>query len=70
MSIIFFYYNVSWISCCELTVVWFVQIVNSVVMNHVSIADGCSIQGSIICSNVQLQERAALKDCQVTKNIV
>lgn len=34
-------------------------------MNHVTIGDGCSIQGSIICSNVQLQERAVLRDCQV-----
>jgi len=34
-------------------------------MNHVTIGDGCSIQGSVICSNVQLQERATLKDCQV-----
>lgn len=34
-------------------------------MNHVTIADGCSIQGSVICSNVQLQERVVLKDCQV-----
>jgi len=41
------------------------QVVNSVVMNHVSIGDCCSIQGSVICSNVQLQERAVLKDCQV-----
>jgi translation initiation factor eIF-2B subunit gamma len=41
------------------------QVVNSVVMNHVTIGDFCSIQGSVICSNVQLQERAILKDCQV-----
>lgn len=41
------------------------QVVNSVVMNHVTIGDCCSIQGSVICSNVQLQERAILKDCQV-----
>lgn len=41
------------------------QVVNSVVMNHVTIGDGCSIQGSVICSNVQLQERVVLKDCQV-----
>lgn len=34
-------------------------------MDHVTIADGCSIQGSVICSNVQLQERAVLRDCQV-----
>lgn len=34
-------------------------------MNHVTIGDGCSIQGSVICSNVQLQERVVLKDCQV-----
>jgi translation initiation factor eIF-2B subunit gamma len=40
-------------------------VVNSVVMNHVTIGDGCSIQGSVICSNAQLQERAVLKDCQV-----
>jgi len=41
------------------------QIANSVVMNHVTIADGCSIQGSVVCSTVQLQERVVLKDCQV-----
>lgn len=41
------------------------QVANSVIMNHVTIADGCSIQGSVICSNVQLQERVVLKDCQV-----
>ena len=34
-------------------------------MNHVTIGDGCSIQGSVISSNAQLQERAVLKDCQV-----
>lgn len=42
------------------------QIVNSVVMNHVTIGDGCSVQGSVVCSNVQLQERATLRDCQVS----
>lgn len=42
------------------------QVVNSVVMNHVTIGDGCSIQGSVICSNVQLQERVVLRDCQVS----
>ena len=41
------------------------QIVNSVVMNHVVIEDGCHIQGSVVCNNVQLQERSVLKDCQV-----
>ncbi|KAL0370998.1 UNVERIFIED_CONTAM: Translation initiation factor eIF-2B subunit gamma [Sesamum angustifolium] len=41
-----------------------------VVLNHVTIGDGCSIQGSIICSNVQLQERAVLKDCQVGAGFV
>lgn len=45
----------------------FPQVVNSVVMNHVSIADGCTIQNSVICSNVQLQERVVLKDCQVIR---
>lgn len=34
-------------------------------MNHVVIEDGCHIQGSVVCNNVQLQERAVLKDCQV-----
>lgn len=42
-----------------------VKIVNSVVMNHVTIDDGCLIQASMICSNVHVQERATLKDCQV-----
>jgi hypothetical protein len=39
------------------------QVVNSVVMNHVTnvtIGDFCSIQCSVICSNVQLEERAIL----------
>lgn len=45
---------------------YFPQVVNSVVMNHVTIADGCTIQNSVICSNVQLQERVVLKDCQVS----
>lgn len=43
----------------------YMQVVNSIVMDHVTIGDGCSIQGSVICSNVQLQERVVLKDCQV-----
>ncbi|XVE59872.1 hypothetical protein DITRI_Ditri05aG0082000 [Diplodiscus trichospermus] len=46
------------------------QVVNSVVMNHVTIGDGCMIQGSVICSNVQLQERVVLKDCQVGAGFV
>lgn len=46
------------------------QIVNSIVMNHVTIGDGCSIQGSVVCSNVQLQERVVLKDCQVLSLLV
>lgn len=41
------------------------QVVNSVLMNHVTIGDGCSVQGSVICSDVQLQERVVLRDCQV-----
>ncbi|KAF2291930.1 hypothetical protein GH714_042272 [Hevea brasiliensis] len=44
-----------------------VKVVNSVIMNHVTIGDGSSIQG---CSNVQLQERAGLKDCQVRAGFV
>lgn len=43
------------------------QVVNSVIMDHVTIGDGCSIQGSVICSNVQLQERVVLRDCQVSR---
>jgi translation initiation factor eIF-2B subunit gamma len=42
------------------------QIVSSVVMNHVVIEDGCHVQGSVVCNNVQLQERCVLKDCQVS----
>ncbi|XVF19426.1 hypothetical protein REPUB_Repub11eG0109700 [Reevesia pubescens] len=47
-----------------------VKVVNSVVMNHVTSGDGCIIQGSVICSNVQLQERVVLKDCQVGAGFV
>jgi translation initiation factor eIF-2B subunit gamma len=36
------------------------QIVNSVVMNLV-VEDGCHIQGSVVCNNVQLQERAVIE---------
>ena len=38
---------------------------NSVVMNYVTLEDGCQVQGSVICSNAHLQERVNLKDCQV-----
>ena len=37
------------------------KIVNSVMMNHVMIDDGCLIQGSIVCSSAHLQEWATLK---------
>lgn len=39
-------------------------------MNHVVIEDGCHIQGSVVCNNVQLQERAVLKDCQVLSSVL
>ncbi|PHT42590.1 hypothetical protein CQW23_16615 [Capsicum baccatum] len=42
-----------------------VKVVNSVIMNHVTIRDGRSVQGSIICSKVQLQECVVLRDFQV-----
>eukprot|EP00250_Pteridium_aquilinum_P034003 c6841_g1_i1 orf=417-1817(-) len=42
-----------------------VKIMNSVVMDYVTIEDGCQVQGSVICSNAHLQERVILKDCQV-----
>jgi translation initiation factor eIF-2B subunit gamma len=42
-----------------------VKIINSVVMDYVTVEDGCTIQNSVICSNVNLQERCSLKDCQV-----
>ncbi|CAA7044761.1 unnamed protein product [Microthlaspi erraticum] len=45
-------------------------VVNSVVMDHATIGDGCSIQGSVICSHAQLQERVALRDCQVEAGYV
>lgn len=42
-----------------------VKIMNSVLMNYVTVEDGSVIQGCIISSNVHLQERANLRDCQV-----
>ncbi len=34
-------------------------------MDNVVVADNCTIQNSILCSGVQLKERASVKDCQV-----
>lgn len=42
-----------------------VKVINSVLMDNVVVADNCTIQNSILCSGVQLKERASVKDCQV-----
>ncbi|WAR22935.1 EI2BG-like protein [Mya arenaria] len=42
-----------------------VKISNSVILDRVQIADGCSVQGCIISSNAGLGERCELKDCIV-----
>jgi NDP-sugar pyrophosphorylase family protein len=42
-----------------------VKVINCVLMDNISIADGSHIQNSIICSGAIVQERCSLKDCQV-----
>lgn len=42
-----------------------VKVINCVMMDNVSVADGSHIQNCVICSGAVIQERATLKDCQV-----
>lgn len=49
--------------CCRLGAG--VKVINCVLMDNVSIADGSHIQNCVICSGAVIQERATLKDCQV-----
>lgn len=41
------------------------QVINSVLMANVHIADGAHIQSSILCDGVRVNEAAILRDCQV-----
>lgn len=41
------------------------QVLNSVLQDNVVVADGVTIQNTILCAGVVVKERAALKDCQV-----
>lgn len=41
------------------------KVINCVLMDNVSVADGSHIQNCVICSGAVIQERATLKDCQV-----
>eukprot|EP00958_Prasinococcus_capsulatus_P011327 scaffold1124_cov361-Prasinococcus_capsulatus_cf.AAC.8 len=42
------------------------QVINSVVMDHVTLDDFCVIQNCIVCSGAHLHEKANLRDCQVS----
>jgi hypothetical protein len=42
-----------------------VKVINCVLMDNVSVAEGSHIQNCVICSGAVIQERATLKDCQV-----
>ena len=42
-----------------------VKIVNSVIMDDTTIADGSHIQNCVLCKGVVVGERCALKDCNV-----
>jgi NDP-sugar pyrophosphorylase family protein len=41
------------------------QVINSVLMANVRIADGAHVQASILCDGVRVAEHAILRDCQV-----
>lgn len=43
-----------------------VKVINCVLMDGVTVADGCHIQNSILCNGATVQERCTLKDCQVS----
>lgn len=42
-----------------------VQVINSVLMANVHVADGAHIQGSILCDGVRVHAHSILRDCQV-----
>jgi translation initiation factor eIF-2B subunit gamma len=42
-----------------------VKVINSVIMDGVTIGDGAHIQNSVLCVRAVVQDRASLKDCQV-----
>jgi len=46
-----------------------VKITNCIVMDHVNIADGCSISGGVIGTNVQILEKTSLKECIVASTV-
>jgi len=46
-----------------------VKVINCVIMDDVTVGDGCHIQNCIICSGAVVQERCSLKDCQVAEVI-
>lgn len=41
------------------------QVINSVIMDDVVIAEGCHIQNSVIATGAQLQERVNMRDCHI-----
>lgn len=41
------------------------QVINSVLMANVRVADGAHVQASILCDGVRVAEHAILRDCQV-----
>lgn len=41
------------------------KIINSVLLDNVTVGEGCHLQNSVICSGATLCDRVTLKDCQV-----
>lgn len=46
------------------------KVINSVLMDGVSLGDGVHVQNSVLCAAAAVQDGAALKDCQVGPGFV
>lgn len=46
------------------------QLINSVVMDDVTIGDGCHIQNSVLCAGLEVNAGCSLKDCTVAPGYV
>ncbi|KAJ1978853.1 Translation initiation factor eIF-2B subunit gamma [Dimargaris cristalligena] len=47
-----------------------VKIVNSVLMDYITVEDGAKLDGCVICNNAKIQAKAQLKDCEVGASLV
>ncbi|KAJ1972197.1 Translation initiation factor eIF-2B subunit gamma [Dimargaris xerosporica] len=48
----------------------YVKIVNSVLMDYVTVEDGAKLDGCVICTNAKVLSKAQLKDCEISAGLV